>query len=83
MCNKFPKLFYENVIYGFVNLIDVKWFSGNGTNPSTGELFDPYKPLYKPFQQKEKMARLPILYWSLSSGPTGNDRLFWEQFPYK
>ena len=32
----------------------VKWFSENGTNPSTGELFDPYKPLYKPFQQKNK-----------------------------
>ena len=32
----------------------VKWFHENGTNPSTGELFDPYKPLYKPFQQKNK-----------------------------
>ena len=23
----------------------VKWFSENGTNPNTGEIFDPYKPL--------------------------------------
>ena len=29
------------------------------------------------------MAKLPILYWSLSSGPTDKDHLFWEQFPYK
>ena len=61
----------------------VKWFSENGTNPNTGEFFDPYKPLYKPFQQKKQMAKLPILYWSPSSGPTDKDHLFWEQFPYK
>ena len=30
--NKFPKLFYENVIYGFMNLIDVKWSLENDTN---------------------------------------------------